>query len=102
MEGHTKLEQFKLIELKQIFNNFQRKYGLLFYFKIYTLNKFDLVCLLRNTQCFEECYSNHVVFKIETKRIKLTPQTKKTIYRGERITHVTMHRPDKAIRVSFD
>ena len=97
MEYHTRLEQFKLVELKNIFKHFQNEYGLLSFLKIYTLNKFDLICLLRNSKCFEECYSNHIVFKCGRVKIKLIPKPKKTIYRGEQVKHLTKFRKDVTI-----
>jgi len=100
MEYHTKLEQFKLVELKHIFKTFQNEYRLLYFFKIYTLNKYDLICLLRNSNCFEECYFNHVVFKYGDIRIELYPMPKKTIYRGETIKHIKKYK--KEITVIFD
>ncbi len=100
MDYHTKLEQFKLAELKHFFKTFQKEYGLLSFFKIYTLNKFDLVCLLRNSKCFEECYFNHVLFRMGRIKIKLIPKPKKTIYRGEKIHQLTMFKKD--ITIIFD
>ena len=100
MEYHTRLEQFKLIELKDIFKRFQIQYGLLSFFKIYTLNKYDLVCLLRNSNCFEECYFNHIVFKYGDIRLKLYPMPKKTIYRGEQVKHIRKFK--KEIKIIFD
>ena len=95
-----KLEQFKLYELKCFFKEFQNKYGLLSFFKIYTLNKFDLVTLLRNTKCFHEYHFNHIMFKMDRINIKLVPKPKKTIYRGEKIHQLTMFK--KEITVVFD
>ena len=99
MDYFCKLEQFRLRELKEIFNTFQKKYGLLSFFKIYTLNKYDLICLLRNSKCFDETYSNHILFKLNDINIKLKPEPKKTIYRGEKITKLTYIR--KSVYISF-
>lgn len=100
MEFHVKLEQFRLNELKEIFKKFQQEYGLLTFFKIYTLNKFDLVCLLRNSGCFDENYFNHIIFRMGDNEIKLKPKPKKTIYRGEKrntISYIKKH-----IEIIFD
>ena len=100
MDYNTKLEQFKLVELKEMFKTFQKEYGLLSVFKIYTLNKYDLVCLLRNSGWFEESYSNHIVFTDGNIRIKLIPKPKKTIYRGEHVRQLTVLR--KEVTLCFD
>ena len=48
------LEHFNLKELKNIFKIIQNDFNILENFKIYKLNKYDLICLLRNTRYFKE------------------------------------------------
>ena len=102
MDYHTKLEQFRLIELKDIFKTFQKEYGLLSFFKIYTLNKYDLICLLRNSNCFDECYFNHVIFTMGRIRIKLIPKPKKTLYKGQRIKQTFKKKFMNQVTIIFD
>ena len=97
MENYMRLEQFKLAELKAFFKEFQNQYGLLSFFKIYSLNKFDLITLLRNSNCFHEYHFNHIMFKMGRIRIKLIPKPKKTIYRGEHVKNLTVFRKDVTI-----
>ena len=97
-----KLEQFKLAELKQFFKDFQNKYGLLSYFKIYSLNKYDLITLLRNSKCFHECHFNHIMFKMGRIKIKLVPKPKKTIYRGEKIKQLTLFKKNITIIITTE
>tara|TARA_R110001592_G_scaffold74584_1_gene226531 strand:+ start:2370 stop:2699 length:330 start_codon:yes stop_codon:yes gene_type:complete len=88
MDFSCRLEQFRLKELKDIFQKFQTEFGLLGFFKIYKLNKYDLVCLLRNSKCFIEKYSNYVLFNYNGHKEKLIPLPKKTLYRGEKMPNL--------------
>lgn len=99
MDYSCRLEQFRLKELKDIFQNFQSEFGLLGFFKIYKLNKFDLICLLRNSKYFTECYSNYVLFNYDGHKQKLFPLPKKTIYRGEKNPNLIVIR--KNITINF-
>tara|TARA_B110001450_G_C17654252_1_gene494519 strand:+ start:2161 stop:2460 length:300 start_codon:yes stop_codon:yes gene_type:complete len=79
-------EQFLLAELKDIFNYIKIKYELLPKYKIYQLNKYDLIVILRNSNYFDETIETHLLFNLEgVNSIKFTPQTGKRYYKGEKL-----------------
>jgi len=88
---YIELEHFSLKELKNIFKIMQKEYNLLKDFKIYKLNKYDLVCLLRNTKKFNEKYNNYVLLKKDNIELQLFPNPRKTSYRGNKIEGLIFH-----------
>lgn len=83
----VKFEQFLLAELKDIFNYIKIKYQLLSNYKIYQLNKYDLIVILRNSNYFDESKERHLIFKYDNidNTIKFTPSPNKRYYRGEKL-----------------
>ena len=85
----VKFEQFLLAELKDIFNYIKIKYELLPKYKIYQLNKYDLIVILRNSNYFDETIENYLLFSFVNlegvNSIKFRPQIGKRYYRGEKL-----------------
>ena len=81
----VKLECFKLQELKDIFIFVKKKYNVLEKYKVYQLNKFDLITLLRNDNQFIEDESKYLYFKKDNVLLKFTPEAPKRIYKGDQM-----------------
>ena len=76
-------EQFSLAELKDVIRFIQKRYFLLKNFKIYHLNKFDLIVLLRNSNLFDETNKKKLIINISREEpIELEPLAKKRLYKG--------------------
>tara|TARA_R110001632_G_scaffold94782_1_gene200800 strand:+ start:4592 stop:4888 length:297 start_codon:yes stop_codon:yes gene_type:complete len=78
------LEQFSLAELKDVIRFIQKRYFLLKHFKIYHLNKYDLIVLLRNSNLFDETNKKKLIININrSKPIDIEPSLKKRLYKGD-------------------
>tara|TARA_R110000868_G_scaffold19587_2_gene84288 strand:+ start:489 stop:782 length:294 start_codon:yes stop_codon:yes gene_type:complete len=77
------IEQFSLSELKDIIRFIQKRYFLLKNFKIYHLNKYDLIVLLRNSNLFDESHNKKLIISIgRHEPIELEPLGIKRLYKG--------------------
>jgi len=85
------LEQFKLCELKDIFNFLKNEFGLLKKYRIYQLNKFDIVIIMRNSNFFDESQPLHLLFSYRNFQYKFFPQPSKRFYRGEKKECLKFH-----------
>ncbi len=94
------LEHFNLKELKNIFKIIQNDFNILKNFKIYKLNKYDLICLLRNTRYFKENRYDSVLMKLDDIEVEFYPRPKKTAYRGNKIKGLTFL--NKPVTLSFN
>ena len=80
------LEQFKLIELKEIFKKIRNKYNILEDYKLYFLNKYDILTILRNTKYFDENHDTYLYFKIkDNKKIRFKPERLNRLFKGLKI-----------------
>lgn len=77
-------EEFKLAELKDIFLYIKNKYGLLNKYKIYKLNKYDLIILLRNCGYFDEDNGSHLYFRYRDEELLFLPLPSNRYYKGEK------------------
>tara|TARA_R110001606_G_scaffold252938_1_gene400683 strand:+ start:184 stop:480 length:297 start_codon:yes stop_codon:yes gene_type:complete len=76
-------EQFSLAELKDVIRFIQKRYFLLKNYKIYHLNKFDLIVLLRNSNIFDERNKTKLIININREEpIEIEPLLKKRLYKG--------------------
>tara|TARA_R110001606_G_scaffold294818_1_gene442494 strand:- start:804 stop:1100 length:297 start_codon:yes stop_codon:yes gene_type:complete len=81
-------EQFSLAELKDIIRFIQKRYFLLKNYKIYHLNKFDLIVLLRNSKLFDETKKKFIIININREKpIEIEPLLKKRLYKGNVFKH---------------
>ena len=93
------LEHFSLKELKNIFKIMQKDYNLLKKFKIYKLNKYDLVCLLRNTNKFKEDFKEYILLKDDSIELELFPRPRKCAFKGNNIEGLIFH--NEPVTISF-
>tara|TARA_R110001632_G_scaffold22185_1_gene64061 strand:- start:46 stop:339 length:294 start_codon:yes stop_codon:yes gene_type:complete len=94
-------EQFLIAELKIVFQYIKLNYGILKYFKIYKLNKNDVIIIMRNTQCFDETHEGFIRFTYENHTKDFKPVLKKTkYYRGVKKSYLTIHK--KEILIEFE
>ena len=78
------LEEFKLAELKDIFNYIRNKYKILEKYKIYKLNKYDIIVIMRNSDYFFEESGDYLLFKYKKSKIKFYPKPSKRFYKGNK------------------
>ena len=78
-----KLEQFSLVELKDIIRFIQKRYFLLLNYKIYHLNKYDIIVILRNSKLLNETNASKLIIEFDNiKPLELIPKPKKRAYKG--------------------
>tara|TARA_R110000744_G_scaffold1884_1_gene7385 strand:- start:166 stop:459 length:294 start_codon:yes stop_codon:yes gene_type:complete len=94
-------EQFLISELKDIFIYIKLKHGILKNYKIYKLNKNDVIIIMRNTGYFDETQNGLIKFTYGKYIKDFTPLSKKNkYYRGEQINNITIK--NNPITVIFD
>ena len=84
---NIQLKHFSLLQLKSMFKELQLEDLLLKYHKIYGINKYDLVCLLENTDLFDCNYFDYIKLKINNKKYYLYKK-KHTIKEGSVIKYI--------------
>lgn len=103
MDNCVLFDKFSLKELKDICKRVQSEYFVLREHKSYSLCKFDLITILRNSKLFFEDHPLHVTFrtKFRNKDIEetFTPLRKKSLYRGPKIHGVCFI--NKNVTVNF-
>jgi len=92
------LEQFSLAEIKDIMILLRKRYFLFLNYRIYHLNKFDLITLLRNSQLVDESNPSSITITIKKDKITLKP-CKRRYYRGMKQMSVEYH--NKSVILDF-
>lgn len=101
-------EAFKLSELKDMFIYIRTKFGLFKKYKVYHLNKFDLITIMRNSECFDEfkpIYVYFVFYNVPHRKkftAKFQPRPTKRYYKGEKLNGIKITRLNKPITLSFN
>tara|TARA_R110001606_G_scaffold316173_2_gene463018 strand:+ start:1907 stop:2200 length:294 start_codon:yes stop_codon:yes gene_type:complete len=94
-------EQFLISELKDIFIYVKLNYGILKNYKIYKLNKNDVIIIMRNSKLFDESIEGLIQFNYGKHLMHFKPILKKTkYYRGLQTNNLTIL--NKKIIIEFD
>jgi hypothetical protein len=103
MDNCVLLDKFSLKELKDICTYVQSKYFLLREHKSYSLCKFDLITILRNSKLFFEDHPLHLTFRTTFRGDYVEeifiPVRKKALYRGPKIHGISF--VEKRITLDF-
>jgi len=94
---NIQLKHFSLLQLKSMFKEIQTEHKLLKYHKIYGINKFDLVCLLENSELFDCNYFDYIKLKINNKKFYL--YKKKTYDKGRKCYKI--YKEQKMVTLDF-
>ena len=98
----VKLEQFLLKQLKDIFNYVKLKYNILNDFKIYQLNKFDIIVIMRNSNYFDASDYNDLICLVPNSKTSLLfKPTGLRLYRGEKQKEGVIFHTGKVV-LNFD
>ena len=100
-------EQFKLAELKDVIIYVRKKFNLFLDYKVYHMNKFDLISVMRNSSLFDETKPIYLYFSCTNQHrkkftAKFQPKPTKRYYKGEKLSGIRIRNFDKPITISFN